>query len=111
MAIRPASSGHDALASMVTVMLISPGPALSSATRGMSTAARRMDTAAHNVANVSTDAFAPLRADGTQGPAGSMDFVDEFVDATMLAPFAYTANAAVARTAAEMQRALLDIRA
>jgi hypothetical protein len=29
----------------------------------------------------------------------------------MLAPFAYTANGTVARTAAEMQRALLDIRA
>jgi flagellar hook protein FlgE len=92
-------------------MLISPGPALSSATRGMSNAARRMDVAAHNVANVSTDAFAPLRADGSQGPVGSMDLVGELVDATMLAPFAYTANATVARTAGEMQRALLDIRA
>jgi len=92
-------------------MLISPGPALSSATRGMSDATRRMDVAAHNVANVSTYAFAPLRADGSQGPVGSMDLVSELVDATMLAPFAYTANATVARTAAEMQRALLDIRA
>jgi flagellar basal body rod protein FlgC len=68
-----------------------------------------MDTAAHNVANVSTDAFAPLREDGTEGAVGSMDLVDELVDATMLAPFAYTANASVARAAAEMQRALLDI--
>jgi flagellar basal body rod protein FlgC len=70
-----------------------------------------MDIAAHNVANLSTEAFAPLRADGSQGSVGSLDFVDEFVEATMLAPIAYTANASVARTAAEMQRALLDIRA
>jgi flagellar basal body rod protein FlgC len=96
---------------MVTVMLVTPGPALSSATRGMSAAGRRMDTAAHNVANLSTEPFAPLRADGTQGPVGSLDLVDELIEATMLAPIAYTANAAVARTAAEMQRALLDIRA
>ncbi len=96
---------------MVTVMLVTPGPALSSATRGMSDAGRRMDTAAHNVANLSTEPFAPLRADGTQGTVGSLDLVDELIEATMLAPIAYTANAAVARTAAEMQRALLDIRA
>jgi flagellar basal body rod protein FlgC len=70
-----------------------------------------MDVAAHNIANISTDPFAPLRADGTQGAVGSLDLVDELVDATMLAPIAYTANASVARTAAEMQRALLDIRA
>jgi len=96
---------------MLTVMLGSPGPALTSATRGMSDAARRMDTAAHNIANLSTEAFAPLRADGTQAPVGSLDHVDQLVEATMLAPIAYTANATVARTAAEMQRALLDIRA
>jgi len=70
-----------------------------------------MDVAAHNVANMSTDAFAPLRADGTQGTVGSLDLVDELVQATMLAPIAYKANATVARTAADMQRALLDIRA
>ena len=96
---------------MTTVMLVSPGSALSSATRGMSDAGRRMDTAAHNIANLSTDRFAPLRADGTLAPVGSLDFVGELVEATMLAPIAYTANATVARTAAEMQRALLDIRA
>ena len=109
--IGPPRMSQDPVASIVTVMLVSPGPALSSATRGMSDAARRMDTAAHNVANLSTDEFAPLRADGTRGPVDSMDIVQELVDATMLAPFAYTANATVARTAAEMQRALLDIRA
>ena len=75
----------------------------------MTAAARRLDTGAHNVANLSTEPFAPLRADGTQGAVGSLDLVSELVDATMLAPVAYKANATVARTAAETQRALLDI--
>jgi flagellar basal body rod protein FlgC len=97
--------------SIVMVMLVTPGSALSSAARGMSDAGRRMDTAAHNIANVSTEPFAPLRADGTEGAAGSLDLVAELVDATMLAPAAYAANASVARAAAEMQRSLLDIRA
>ncbi len=103
--------GPDAFASMLTEMLVTPPPALTSAARGMAVAGRRMDTAAYNIANVSTEPFSPLRADGSEGPVGSLDFVDEFVDATMRAPLAYTANATVARTAAEMQRALLDIRA
>jgi hypothetical protein len=81
---------------MTTLMTVSPAPALSSATRGMSDASRRMDAAAQAVANDSTD------------PSG--DLVTDFVDATMLAPFAYTANAVVARTSAEMQGALLDLR-
>jgi hypothetical protein len=59
-------------------------------------AGRRMDTAAHNVANASDE---------------PSDLVSDLVEATMLAPAAYTANASVARAAAEMQRALLDIRA
>jgi flagellar basal body rod protein FlgC len=93
------------------VMHVSPGPALSSAARGMSDAAGRLDTAAHNIANISTQPFAPLRADGSQDAVGSLDVIWELVDATVLAPVAYTANATVARTAAETQRALLDIRA
>jgi hypothetical protein len=82
---------------MMAVMTVSPAPALSSATRGMSDAARRMDSAAQAVASDSTD------------PSG--DLVTDFVDATVLAPIAYTANAVVARTAAETQAALLDVRA
>lgn len=85
-------------------------PAMFSAVRGMSDAAR-MDVAAHNIANVSTDDFAPLRADGGQGDTGSMDLPSELVDATMLAPIVYKANATVVRAADEMQRALIDIRA
>jgi flagellar hook protein FlgE len=40
-----------------------------------------------------------------------MDLASELVDATMLAPIAYKANATVIRAADETQRALLDIRA
>lgn len=77
-------------------MLVTPGPALTSAARGMYDAGRRMDTAAYNVANASDE---------------PSDLASDLVEATMLAPAAYTANASVARAAAEMQRALLDIRA
>jgi flagellar hook protein FlgE len=94
---------------MRIVMIVQP--ALFTAVRGMSDAVRRMDVAAHNVANVSTEDFAPLRADGGQGEVGSMDLASELVDATMLAPTAYKANATVVRAADDMQRALIDIRA
>jgi flagellar basal body rod protein FlgC len=40
-----------------------------------------------------------------------MDVASEVVDATMLAPTAYSANATVLRVAAEMTESLLDIRA
>jgi flagellar hook protein FlgE len=86
-------------------------PAMFSAVRGMTDAGRRMDAAAHNIANVSTEPFAPLRADGTQGDVGSADLATDLVEATMLAPIAYAANASVIRAADETQRALLDIRA
>jgi flagellar hook protein FlgE len=96
---------------MWNAMNVAPGPALLSAARGMADAGRRMDVAAHNVANVSTEPFAPLRPDGTQGEVGSLDLASELVDATILAPIAYSANATVLRTAAETQRALLDLHA
>ena len=82
-------------------MHVVPGPALSSAVRGMSDASRRMDAAAQNVADDTTTADA----------VDSAQLVSDLVEATVLAPGAYTANATVARTAAEMQRHLLDIRA
>jgi flagellar basal body rod protein FlgC len=75
-------------------------PALSSAVRGMSDASQRMDAAAQNVA-----------ADTTSPDADSGELVSDLVEATIVAPGAYTANATVARAAAEMQRHLLDIRA
>jgi hypothetical protein len=85
---------------MMAVMHIVPGPALSSAARGMSDASRRMDAAAQGVADDSPDV-----ADDSQ------DLVSDLVEATVVAPGAYTANATVARAAEEMQRSLFDIRA
>jgi hypothetical protein len=38
-----------------------------------------------------------------------MDVASEIVDATMLAPAAYTANATVLRVADETQKSLLDV--
>jgi flagellar hook protein FlgE len=84
-------------------------PALSSSVWGMADASNRFDVAAHNVANVSTEPFSPLRPDGSQGPEGSMDLASEMVEGTMLAPAAYTANAAMFRTADETRGYLLDI--
>jgi flagellar basal body rod protein FlgC len=81
---------------MTAVMHVSPAPALSSAARGLSDAERRMDTAAANVANVADD---------------PTDLTSDLIDATVLAPVAYGANAAVIRAADEAQRSLLDIRA
>jgi len=73
-------------------------PAFSSAAWGMANASRRFDTAAVNVANGSLS-------------SSPTDMTSDFVDTTMLAPAAYTANATVLKVAAEMQRSLLDIRA
>jgi flagellar hook protein FlgE len=84
-------------------------PALNSAAWGMADASRRFDTAAHNVANVSTEPFSPLRPDGSQGAAGTMDLASELVSGEILAPAAYSANAAAFRTADEMRGDLLDV--
>ena len=54
----------------------------------MADASNRFDVAAHNVANLSTEPFSPLRPDGSQGPEGSMDLASELVEGTMLAPAA-----------------------
>jgi flagellar hook protein FlgE len=66
-------------------------PAMSSAVLGMSTADRRFDVAAENVAT------------------GSGDLATELVEGTMLAPAAYTANAAMFRAADETRGYLLDV--
>jgi flagellar hook protein FlgE len=84
-------------------------PAINSAVWGMNDAGRRFDVAAHNVANMSTEPFSPLRPDGSQGPEGSMDLASELVEGTMLAPAAYSANAAMFRTADETRGYLLDV--
>ena len=84
-------------------------PAVNSAMLGMTDASRRFDVAAHNVANMSTEPFSPLRPDGSQGAEGSMDLASELVEGTMLAPAAYTANAAMFRAADETRGYLLDV--
>ena len=71
-------------------------PALSSAAWGMADASRRFDAAAENVA---------------AGSASPTDITSDIVDATMLAPAAYTVNATMLRVAAETQKSLIDIRA
>lgn len=78
-------------------MHVIPG-AMSSALGGMSAASWSLDVAAQDVA-----------ADDAADPSG--DLPGDLVEATVLAPAAYTVNAVVARTAAEMQGSLLDIRA
>jgi flagellar hook protein FlgE len=85
--------------------------ATSSALRGLNDAANRFDTSAHNIANVSTEPFSPLRPDGSQGAEGSLDLASQLVEGEMLAPTAYTANARVLETQAAMTQALLDMRA
>lgn len=84
-------------------------PAINSAVFGMSDAGRRFDVAAHNVANMSTEPFSPLRPDGSQGAEGSMDLATELVEGTIIAPAAYTANAAMFRAADETRGYLLDV--
>jgi flagellar hook protein FlgE len=84
-------------------------PAINSAVFGINDAGRRLDVAAHNVANVSTEPFSPLRPDGSQGPEGSMDLASELVAGTIIAPAAYTANAAMFRAADETRGYLLDV--
>jgi hypothetical protein len=66
-------------------------PAINSAVFGMSTADRRFDAAAENVAE------------------GTGDLATELVEGTMLAPAAYTANAAMFRAADETRGYLLDV--
>ena len=73
-------------------------PAFSSAAWGMANASQRFDTGAENVANGSLS-------------SSPTDMTSDLVDATMLAPAAYSANATVLKVAAETQRSLLDIRA
>jgi flagellar basal body rod protein FlgC len=75
----------------------------------MTDASRRLDVAAHNVANMSTEPFSPLRPDGSQGPEGTMDLASEMVEGTILAPATYGANAAMFRAADETRGSLLDI--
>ena len=72
-------------------------------------AQRATEIAAHNVANVSTEPFSPLRADGSQAVEGSNDVASELVGGTVIAPAAYSANATMLRAADEARGSLLDV--
>lgn len=79
---------------MVRVMITPTAP--SSASSGIAAAARRYDAASANIATPAAR------------PAVTMAATD-LVDGTVLAPAAYSANAAVSRTADEARRSLVDV--
>jgi flagellar basal body rod protein FlgG len=88
-------------------MTIAP-PATASALDGMHGAAQRLDVAAHNVANIDTQPFAPLRPDGTTDATDSLDMPTEMV-AVATAPVVYGANAQIVRAQDRMVGSLLDL--
>ena len=96
------------------------------AVSGMFAAEQRLNVAARNIANATTDtptAYQPLRADQTEtqggGTAvtvraqfpydalGGVDFANEAIQ-VVTARYTFAANVAVMRTAAQMQKVLLD---
>jgi len=109
--------------------------ASSIASSGMQAAAQRLDIAAYNIANATTDmpaadtpadstnTFRPLRADQTDTPGGGtagtvrtalpteafdgVDFAGEAIQ-VVAARYTFAANVAVMRSAAQMQKVLLD---
>jgi flagellar basal body rod protein FlgG len=85
-------------------MQIAP-PASASALLGLTDARDRAHSAAHNIANASTEPFAPLRPDGTQGAAGTLDLGGEIVGTTIL----YGANLRVIQTDDEMRASVVDL--
>jgi flagellar hook-associated protein FlgK len=90
---------------------------------GMHAAQTLFDVGAHNVSNISTQGYSSVRADlEPVEPKGGVavgaiqralepgvDLATEVVGITA-AKLTYTANAGVARTVAETQRYLLDVR-
>ena len=104
---------------------------LSIAVSGMAAAQKRLEVSARNVANLSArrsddeaaTAFAALRMDQVEISGGGtaavvsraargteVDLAGEAVQ-LMVARYSFAANAKVARTAGEMQKALLDVTA
>jgi flagellar basal body rod protein FlgC len=100
---------------------------LSIAAAGMAAAQKRLEVSARNVASASArpsdDTVAALRLDQVEitgggtaavvrpAPAGTdIDFAGEAVQ-LMIARYTFAANAGVARIAADMHRALLDVTA
>lgn len=83
---------------------------LGSALFGMQDAQRRAAISAHNLANMNTENFRPLRADNEAGEPGSMDAAEEMVE-SMSATRSFQVNAKVAQAADETWKSLIDIRA
>lgn len=109
--------------------------ASSIAASGMQAAVQRLNVAAYNIANATTGmpagdapadpaySFQPLRADQVDLPGGGtavnvrtalptdafegVDLANEAIQ-TVLARYTFAANVAVMRTAAQMQKVLLD---
>ena len=103
---------------------------LSIAASGMAAAQKRLEVSARNVANLSArpsddeaaTAFAALRMDQVEISGGGTAAVSRAARGTevdlageavqlMVARYSFAANAKVARTAGEMQKALLDVKA
>lgn len=84
--------------------------ALQNALLGMQDAQRRSAISSHNLANLNTENFAPLRADGQEGQPGSMDVASEVVD-SIASSRAFEVNAKAMRIADETFKSLIDIRA
>ena len=103
---------------------------LSIAASGMAAAQKRLEVSARNVANLSArpsddeaaTAFAALRMDQVEISGGGTAAVSRAARGTevdlageavqlMVARYSFAANAKVARTAGEMQKALLDVTA
>jgi flagellar hook protein FlgE len=95
--------------------------ALGSAVSGLRDAFVRLDVAAHNIANVNTPGFAPSRVVSVEAREGGViptvpadpplvlgvDLASEMVN-LIVARIAVAANADAFRTAAEVERRLVD---
>jgi flagellar hook-associated protein FlgK len=107
--------------------------ALSSAVSGLRDATLRVEVAANNIANLNTQTFAAARVVSEEAPAGGVasrvtpatpgagappdlaamsgtDLETEMISLTV-AKIAFSASARMIRTAAELDQAVLDIRA
>jgi flagellar basal-body rod protein FlgC len=103
--------------------------ALNAAVSGLRDATLRLDVAANNIANANTPEFAPSRVVSEEAPGGGVastvtpggpppdlpdmsgtDLATEMVN-LIVAKITFAANARVISTAAELDRAVLDVRA
>lgn len=68
----------------------------------------RAARASHNLANLNTEGFRPLRAGNQLGEADSMDPAEEMVE-SISAERSFEVNAKAVRSADETWRSLIDI--